>query len=403
MNRSLEPAHEFRYVSGDRPAMDAGTPRAGARRTPPPMKVLFVITGLSMGGAEKVVADLADALVADGCEAMLVYLTGKLEVRPRSDAVPVTCLRIDSPFDIVGGYRRLRRIVRGFQPDIVHSHMFHATMLTRLLRLTMPVPRMVSTMHTGHPGTRRLRTLAYRFTDRLTDISTNVSCEAAEAFIASRAVGAGRMVAIHNGIAVDRFRPSTGARAAVRQALGLDAGCRMFLAVGRLNWSKDYANLFHALARLPADLDFRLFIAGDGPLRERLQGQVGELGLSSRVRFLGIRQDVADLMCAADVFVSSSVWESFGLVVAEAMACGCVVVATDSGGVREVLGDAGYLVPSRDPQALATALLAAASLPQAAAAERGAAARRRIVETYSFDRSIAGWRELYAGLMANIR
>jgi glycosyltransferase involved in cell wall biosynthesis len=135
-------------------------------------------------------------------------------------------------------------------------------------------------------------------------------------------------------------------------------------------------------------------------LREQLQSHVEELGLSSRVQFLGIRQDVADLMCASDVFVSSSVWESFGLVVAEAMACERVVVATDSGGVREVLGDAGYLVPSRDPQALATALAKAASLPQADAAELGTAARRRIVDTYSFERSIAKWRELYASLVA---
>lgn len=366
------------------------------------MKVLFVITGLGMGGAERVVTDLADALVSDGCEVMLVYLTGPLEVRPRSHEVAIVSLEMDSARDIFSGYQKLRGIVRDFKPDIVHSHMFHATMLARSLRLSMSVSRLISTMHTGHPGNRRIRALAYRITDRLTDISTNVSCEAVDAFVASRAVPAGRMVAIHNGIDVEKFQHSTAKRTKVRQELGVGEDCRLFLAVGRLNWSKDYSNLFHALTRMPSDLDFKLVIAGGGPLRAQLDDLVGSLGLSSRVEFLGIRQDVPDVMCAADVFVLPSIWESFGLVVAEAMACECVVVATDSGGIREVLGNAGFLVPTRDPTALAEALLAASSLPDRDAIELGRAARRRIVNTYSFDRSMEKWRGLYGSLHAGV-
>lgn len=381
----------------------AAVPAATARVRPRAAgaKVLMVITGLGMGGAERVAADLADALAADGYEVLMVYLTGDIQVRPRNPDVGTRGLGIDSVFGILAGYRRLRRIVREFRPAIIHSHMFHATLLTRMLRLSMPVPRMISTMHTGHPRQRRLRSWAYRLTDRLTDISTNVSCEAVDAFTASRAVGAGRMVAIHNGIDVDIFRPSTSARAASRRELGVGEHCRMVLAVGRLNWSKDYPNLFDALLRLPADLDYRLFIAGDGPLRAQLEAAVAARGLGDRVRFLGIRRDVPALMCACDVFVLPSVWESFGLVVAESMACEGVVVATDSGGVREVLGDAGFLVPPRDPAAFAEALTQAMSLSDAAAAELGAAARQRIVEQYSFARARTKWRELYRSMLAN--
>ena len=107
-------------------------------------------------------------------------------------------------------------------------------------------------------------------------------------------------------------------------------------------------------------------------------------------QFLGIRDDITRLMAAADVFVPSSVGEGFGLVVAEAMATECVVVATDSGGVREVLGDAGFLVPGR--RSIATALSTAVSLSQAEAMELGRAARRRVVDTYSFDRAMEKWR-----------
>jgi glycosyltransferase involved in cell wall biosynthesis len=364
------------------------------------MKVLLVVTGLSMGGAERVVTDLADALVADGCEVLLVYLKEPLQVRPRRSEVAMECLGMDSAADLLAGFVRFRRIVREFAPDVIHSHMFHATMLGRLVRLATPVPCMISTMHTAYDG-GRLRAIAYRATDWLTDISTNVSCEAVEEFVASGAVRAGRMVTIHNGIAVDEFRPSPAARARIRESFAVPEGCRLLVAAGRLGWSKDYPNMFNALALLPGDLEFKLVIAGDGALRESLEQMVGQLGLSSRVQFLGIRRDIPDLMAAADVFVLSSVGEGFGLVVAEAMACECVVVATDSGGVREVLGTAGFLVPSRDPGALAKAVQAACSLPADAAAELGRAARQRVVDTYSFDRAVEKWHELYASLLGD--
>ena len=363
------------------------------------MRVLQVVTGLSMGGAERVVADLADSLVKSGCEVRLVYMKEPRQVLPRSPEVELQCLDVDSAADLPGGYLRFRRILREFAPDIVHSHMFHATMLARLSRLTTRIPCVISTMHTAYDG-GRLRALAYRATDWLADISTNVSCEAVEKFVANGAVRPDRMIAIHNGISTEQFRPSPEARARVRAHFGVAPGCRLFFAAGRLGWSKDYPNMFRALARLPADLDYRLLIAGDGDLRPMLEKMVADLGLASRVTFLGIRHDIADLMAAADVYVLSSVGEGFGLVVAEAISCEGVVVATDSGGVREVLGDQGFLVPSQDPEALAAAILKAVSLPREQALELGRQARRRVIDTYSFERAVEKWRELYASLVA---
>jgi glycosyltransferase involved in cell wall biosynthesis len=266
--------------------------------------------------------------------------------------------------------------------------------------LSMRVSCLISTVHNVHDG-GRFRTFAYRATDRLTDISTNVSREAVDAFVGRGAVRAGRMLAIHNGIAVDEFKPSVGAREDVRSRFALAPGCKLYVAAGRLTPQKDYPNLFRALARLPPTLDYKLLVAGDGALRDPLERLVTELGLSSRVEFLGIRRDVAKLMCAADVFVLSSSSEGFALVVAEAMACECVVVATDCGGVREVLGDDGFLVPSGDPDALAEALAAASAMDRAAAQRIGSAARKRVVNLYSFDRTVERWRELYGSVIAS--
>lgn len=363
------------------------------------MKILLVVTGMSMGGAERVVADLSDALVATGAEVLLVYMKGPLQVRPRRSEVALECLEMNSPMDLIPGYWRFRKLVRDFRPDIVHSHMFHATMMARLLRLTLLGPRNISTMHTAYDG-GRLRALAYRLTDPLADISTNVSCEAVEAFVASGAVREGRMITIHNGISVDEFRPSPESRAQVRKEFAVEDDCRLLVAAGRLGWSKDYPNMFRALERVKGKAKFKLLIAGDGALRPQLEDMVRELDLTGEVEFLGIRQDIARLMSAADLFVLSSAGEGFGLVVAEAMACQCVVVATDSGGVREVLGNGGFLVPSRNSAALADAILQALSLPGDRAAELGRAARQRVVETYSFESAVEKWLDLYDSLTA---
>jgi glycosyltransferase involved in cell wall biosynthesis len=364
------------------------------------MKVLLVVTGLTMGGAERVVTDLADAFVAGGSEVMLVYLKEPLEVRPQRPEVELVCLHMESAKDLVTGYVKFARIVRRFRPDIVHAHMFHAAMLARLVRPIAAMPVLISTMHTPFVG-GRLRALTYRMTDHLTDISTNVSSEAVATFVDGRAIRAGRMLTVYNGIAVDEFRPLPAAATRIRETLGIDPASKLLVAAGRLGWSKDYPNLFKALEQLPSELDYAVLIAGDGPLRQSLKEMAADLGIAPRVRFLGIRQDIAELMSAADVFVLSSIGESFGLVVAEAMACECVVVATDSGGVREVLGDAGFLVPSRDSAALAKALLAAGTMDKPDAEAMGRAARRRIVDLYSFDRSVERWLELYGSLLAN--
>lgn len=362
------------------------------------MKIVLVITSLGVGGAERLVTGLAHRYAEAGHEVMLVRFHGEAELCPVDSRVRLVNLGMRrSPLGVLAAMWRLRRLIRAFRPDVVNSHLVHANILTRLLRLTTTMPRLVSSAHnTNEEG--RLRMVAYRLTDRLADVSTNVSIEAVEAFETQGALRPGRMVAIHNGIDTEGFAFDSFTRDRMRRDLGLDASTPLLLAVGRLWEQKDYPNLLRAFARLDGmPVLPRLVVAGDGPLRDELMALADTLRVSDRVTLLGVRHDVPALMCACDVFVLSSAWEGFGLVVAEAMACERPVVATDCGGVREVVGDAGFLVPPRDPEALAHGMAQALGTGPEARGRLGRQAKDRVRQRFSLDATAERYLAVYAG------
>ena len=358
------------------------------------MKILYIITGLGMGGAEHVVVNLADALSARGHQVKIAYLTGEALVLPRSLEVEVISIGMGSAKDILKSYVKLRALVKKMKPDIVHSHMYHSNLLARLLRLSINVPKLFCTSHSKEEG-GQLIMLAYRFTDKLADISTNVSQEAVDSFIKRGIVKPNRMITVANGINTQRFYFDKEARITKRQELNIN-GVKVILAVGRMHKAKNYPNLLNAIASLKIiRQDFIVLIVGDGPLREEMTSLAESLGIADVVQFLGIKRDIPALMSASDVFTLSSSWEGFGLVVAEAMACERVVVATDCGGVNEVVGCRGFLVKPKNSELLSEALNKALNLSLTERSELGIAARQRIVDNYSLEANVEAYLELY--------
>lgn len=356
----------------------------------------MIITGLGVGGAEKEVTSLADAYSALGHSVMIIVLSGDAMVLPDNSNVEVFFLNAKKKgINIIKSLLAARMLVRDFKPDVVHSHMVHANIFARLLRIFVKMPRLICTAHNTNEG-GRLRMLAYRFTDNLADISTNVSKEAVESFIKKRASRPDKMIAVYNGIDTRKFLFEKEIRREKRKELQIADEKKVLLAVGRLVDAKDYPNLLRSFAKLHAEMDdCALLIAGDGPLRESLQRLAISLGIVENVYFLGIRQDIPALMNACDVFVLSSRYEGFGLVVAEAMACERIVVATDCGGVAEVVGNAGLLVLPNDSDALTEAISKALRMDDNARIRLGEEARKRIVESFSLDATVANWIRLY--------
>lgn len=205
------------------------------------------------------------------------------------------------------------------------------------------------------------------------------------------------MQAVANGIDTDRFCHTQDLREKLRVSEDLKPKDKVVLSVGSLTEVKDYPNLLKAFAEVCQSTNkaVQLWIAGEGCLLFELQELAAQLSVAGRVRFLGVRHDIPDLMNVADVFVLPSALEGFGIVVAEAMACQKVVVATNCGGVGEVLGDCGFLVPPQDSHALAEAMAQALALTAEDATSMGVRARQRVVDKYSLDRVVEIWVDLY--------
>lgn len=360
------------------------------------MKILLVITGLGVGGAERLVTNLADRFVALGHEVTLAYFQGDVGLRPIDKRVRLVCLDLErSPLGVLRGLWNLRKLIRRDRPDVVNSHMVHPNILCRLLRLVTPMERLVCSAHNINEG-GRLRMLGYRVTHRMAEVLTNVSEEAVQAFIDKKAALPERITVLLNGVDTDLFSYNDEARQAVRHELAVESDQLVFLAVGRLEEQKDYPNLLNALRKLvDQEMQPLLLIAGDGLQRDELESLAELLNIADRVRFLGVRHDIPALMSACDVFVLSSAWEGFGLVVAEAMATERVVIGTDCGGVKEVIDDAGILVPSRDVCALADAMGKVFLLNQDERNALGRKARKRVVNNYSLGATAINYINVY--------
>ncbi len=362
-------------------------------------RLLYVVTLAEVGGAQTYVAELLPAAREEYDVAVAAHGEGPLR-RAAAEAgvtfVPLEQVRRPvAPVRDLRGLLELYRLFRRLRPDVVHLNSSKAGILGRLAARLARVPVCVFTAHgwafkAGHGRAAR----AYLWADRLVEpLSSTVVCVSEtelRAGLEARTCRAGRSVVIPN--AVEPGGPVERAPAEGRPV--------EIVSVGRLAEPKDFATLVAAFASLPSG-SARLIVLGDGPLRGRLAAQIGQLGLGGSVELAGEVDDVRPRLERADVFALSSRSEGMPLSVLEAMAAGLPVVASDVGGVHEVVADGatGRLVPPGDAAALGAAL--AGLVADAGERKRlGAAGRERVLERFA----LPPWRErhleLYRRLLA---
>lgn len=320
--------------------------------------------------------------------------------------IPTFGRRIDPLQDFVT-LVRLVALMRRERPDIVHTHTAKAGALGRLAAKLAGVPVVVHTFHgsvfDGYFGPRvaslfqRIETMLARVTDRIVAVSDRVAADLAERRIAPR----DKIEVVPLGLELDRFRDVDLKRGELRRELGLPLQARLVGCVGRLAPIKDLGTLLRAMVELGvAQPEAVLLVVGDGPERPALESQCRQLGLDSRVRFLGFRSDLERIYADLDVAVNCSLNEGTPVSLIEAMASGVPVIATSVGGTPDLLeeGNLGRLVPPGDPKSLAHGVSEILSA-NGGLGKTTSRARRNVTQRFGVERLLADLDGLYLRLL----
>ena len=357
------------------------------------MNILLVVTGLNMGGAENLVTQYADEFFNLNHIVTIVYLTGDIELYPKNKKIQLKPLHITkNPLSLFKAIFIFHQLIKEFKPDVIHSHLFHANILSRFIKLLNPNTKLICSAHNTHES-GWFRSCLYRFTDFIPNITTNASHEAVDVYIDKQLSKSERIIPVYNGIDTNKFLFNEANRVNIRTDLGINIKSICLLSVGRLTEQKNYPLLLNVISKLIHEkYQLQLLIAGNGPDKEKILQLLTTLNISKYVTLLGNRSDIPSLMSACDMFILPSSSEGFGLVVAEAMACNRFVIATDCGGVKEVMGDYGCLIPPNNEAYLYAAIKEAIITHKF---NKDYNPREYITSNFSMKQTIANWIEIY--------
>lgn len=365
-------------------------------------RVTHVITGLGPGGAEFLLFRLLEQLgeARNGHRVISLRVEHpSLEGDIEELGVPVQVLGMSGPSGLIG----LGRALRGPPTDLVQTWMLHSNVIGGLAARAVSRTPVVWGVHLSvfdHSslGSKAAvvqqgeRLFSWGVPSRIVACSASSFRAMVEMHYRSK-----RIVTIPNGFDVSRFRPDPTAREEIRRELGISPTATVVGHTARFHPIKDHAGLLSAAAMVLEQLpDVHFVLCGEGVVRERPELSALAAPLGDRVLMLGQRDDVPEVLNAFDLAVSSSISEALSLAIGEAMATGLPVVATRCGESEDLIGDTGAIVPIRDPEALAAAIMRLATLAPDARSELGRRARKRISDNYSLQDMARRYQELWA-------
>jgi glycosyltransferase involved in cell wall biosynthesis len=394
--------------------------------------VLHVITGLHTGGAERMLCQLLSAMDRKDWEPVVISLTdgGRPEAWLREQGIAVYCLGMRAgSLPGPGLLRKLIRLAKTIRPDLIQGWMYHGNLAAQFVARFVPVgapsrqkgmrrvPVIWSIHHSiGSPGVKSGSPGAdnaslgveKKMTARIIRLGARLSGLPARIVYASyvsagqhRALGyrAEKEIVIPYGVDTEFYIPSTEARAAMREELGISLGDIVIGSLARYHPMKDHGNFLRAAAQRDG---LRFVLAGRGVDEKNtvLVSLIAELGIGERVILLGERGDPERVLAACDIFtVASSHGEALPMVLLEAMSCGLPCVTTDVGDAGRLVGDTGRVVAPRDAGALAGAWAELAEMGERKRNSLGEAARARVVAHYTLSASASAYAALYRELV----
>jgi glycosyltransferase involved in cell wall biosynthesis len=359
-----------------------------------PIRVLFVVSALDVGGAERHVTTLLPRMDPARFTPSLVCICGEggLFAALPAAGVEARALHLCGKRNALRALRELISITRRARPDVVVVWDYNAEVLGRIAARVAGVEHTVMWVHNmGDVKPRSwVRTTVDRSLTRWTSAYFGVAEAQRRYLVGELGYADDKIRIIHNGVDPALFDVNTDR--GVLAEFGFADGDPVVGILAGLRPYKDHATLLRAASTVINQLPrVRFLVIGDGPKRQQLEALCSELRITANVHFTGVRGDVVRLLCAIDVFALSSYTEEcFPIALLEAMASARPAVCTAVGGIPEIInhGESGYLVPPKDPQQLADRLVSLLSDPQAAR-RMGRAGRRRVEAEFSLDRSVA--------------
>jgi len=357
-----------------------------------PIRVLFVVPALPVGGAERHVTTMLPRMNPARFTPSVICIgeEGELFSTLRAAGIEAAALRLHKR-QAVRALIELVMMMRRTRPDVVVVQGYNAETLGRIAARIAGVKHTINWVHNASGLVQRgtVRRTVDRALTRWTSAYFGVAEAQRPYLVDELGHPDDKIRVIYNGVDLAQFRTSTDR--GVLAEFGFAENDPVVGIVAVLRPEKDHVSLLRAARTVVDELtNARFLIIGDGPTRPQLEALCTELGITPNVRFAGSRDDVARLLPAIDVFVLTSTSECFPISVLEAMACARPAVCSAVGGIPEVIkdGETGYLVPPKDPPQLAARLVRLLQDPLTAR-RMGRAARARVEAEFDLDCSIA--------------
>lgn len=365
------------------------------------MKILYVITDLALGGAEIQLLRMCKYVTENTSDQVCFVSLMDGEAEEMVETIKMYGIQYYSlgmkrgkaSFD---AYKKFIQLVKKINPDVIHSHMVHANFLVRFSKPFLGKVKIINTIH-GEEEYNGRRKQIYKLTDNLADYT--VACGKI-LFDQANAYGISserRLKYICNGLDINEYSFDPEIRDSVRNELKLNDSF-VWMNVARLSEVKNQRYLIKEFKNVYEKFqDVKLVLVGDGPLHSELVELTEKEQLTDNVSFLGQRDDVQRILCAADAFILSSINEGLPLSMQEAGAIGMPLVSTDVGGCNEMIKDGinGFLCESNKSGELGKAMMDVMECSRGRIEEMGRISHKIITDKFDMINVMKQWRDLY--------
>ena len=367
------------------------------------IRILRIVSNLGVGGVQKRMVSLLPKLNKERYNIVVCsFKSGELQHCLEQSGISVRIIKRRFKFDPICIYR-LYSIIKKENIDIVHTHCHKPNTTGRFAAKLASVPVIIANEHNVDSWKSNWQLTLDRWLAAYSDKIIAVS-EAVKSFYVKNAnIPTDKFEVIYNGVDLDFWQKNMPSQKAIlekKAKLGLLQGNKVIAAIGRLHPQKGHEYLLRAAKKIISRMgNLKFLIVGDGPMKESLESLSERLGIKENVVFTGKRDDVKDMLCISDFSVVSSIREGFSNVVLESMACSKPVVATDVGGNKEIIidGENGFIVPSRNEDALADKIQALAGNEELTI--RMGLAAKETVKNFSLSQMKYKTEKLYEELM----